>query len=69
MRYPILPIGAFIAAFLVLIPAFWLWRAGNVPTLSLIVWLFTLNIIYGVNSLLWSDSIWDKTPIWCDICE
>ena len=68
MRYPILPAGAFTAAFLVLIPALWHWRAGNVPTLSLIAWLFTLNVVYGANSLAWSDNVWDKAPVWCDIC-
>ena len=69
MRYPILPAGAFFAAFLVLIPACWLWRTRNVPTLSLIVWLFTLNVVYGANSLVWSDNVRDKAPVWCDICE
>ena len=69
MRYPALPAGAFIAAFLILIPTSWLWRAGHVPTLSLIAWLFILNIIYGVNSLLWSDDAIERVPIWCDICE
>jgi pheromone a factor receptor len=69
MRYSILPVAAFIAAFLVLVPAFWHWRARNVPTLSLIVWLFTLNVICGVNSLVWSDNVLDKAPVWCDICE
>ena len=69
MRYPILPAGAFLAAFLVLIPACWHWRTRNVPTLSLIVWLFTLNVVYGANSLVWSDNVRDKAPVWCDICE
>ena len=69
MRYPILPAGAFLAAFLVLIPACWLWRTRNVPTLSLIVWLFILNVVFGANSLVWSDNVRDKAPIWCDICE
>jgi len=69
MRYPILPAGAFLAAFLVLIPACWHWRTRNVPTLSLIVWLFTLNVAYGANSLVWSNGVRDKAPVWCDICE
>lgn len=69
MRYPILPVGAFVAAFLVLVTAFWHWRARNVPTLSLIFWLFILNVIYGVNSLAWSSDVRDKAPLWCDICE
>ena len=69
MRYPIFPAGAFIAAFLVLVPAFWHWRARNVPTVSLIVWLFILNVVCGANSLAWSDDIRDKAPVWCNICE
>ena len=69
MRYPILPVGAFLAAFLILIPVFWHWRARNIPTLSLIAWLFILNVAYGVNSLVWSNDVWDKAPLWCDICE
>ena len=69
MRYPILPAGAFVAAFFVLIPAFWHWRAGNVPTLSLIVWLFILNVVCGANSLAWSEDVWDEAPLWCDVCE
>ena len=68
MRYPILPVGAFTAASLVLIPVFWHWRAGNVPILSLTAWLFILNVVYGANSLVWSDSVQDKAPIWCDVC-
>ena len=68
MRYPIFPVGAFIGVFLVLIPALWHWRARNVPTVSLIMWLFTLNVVYGVNSLIWSDNIRDKAPMWCNIC-
>ena len=69
MRYPALPAGAFIAAFLILTPAHRLCRTGHIPTLSLIVWLFTLNIVYGANSLVWSDDAIDRVPIWCDICE
>jgi len=69
MRFPALPAGAFIAAFLILIPASWLWRAGHVHTLSLIAWLFVLNIVYGVNSLVWSDDAIERVPIWCDICK
>jgi len=69
MHYPALPAGAFIAAFLILIPAFWHWPTRHVPTLSLIAWLFITNVIYGANSLAWSDGVQDKAPIWCDICE
>ncbi|KAJ3568208.1 hypothetical protein NP233_g5864 [Leucocoprinus birnbaumii] len=62
-----LPIGCFVAAFLVLIPFPWHWQARNVPTLSLMTWLFVVNLIDGVNSLLWAGSAAIKVPVWCDI--
>ena len=62
-KRPSLPAAAFIAAFLILIPTFWHW-----PT-RLTAWLFITNVIYGTNSLVWSDGVQDKAPIWCDICE
>jgi hypothetical protein len=62
-----LPIGAFVAAFLVLIPLPWHWRARNVPTLSIIAWLFVSNIILGVNTIIWADSIDITAVVWCDI--
>ncbi|KAJ7431628.1 putative fungal pheromone GPCR, STE3-type [Mycena galericulata] len=62
-----LPIGAFIAAFLVLIPLPWHWRARNVPTLSIIAWLFFSNIMLAVNSIIWADNIRITAQVWCDI--
>ncbi|KAJ7718742.1 Rcb2.42 [Mycena metata] len=62
-----LPIGAFIAAFLVLVPLPWHWRARNVPTLSIIAWLFFSNIMLAVNSIIWADSIAITARVWCDI--
>jgi len=71
MQYPALPAGAFIAAFLILIPAFQHppTRQSEIPRFSLIVWLFITNVIYGVNSLAWSDNVQNKAPVWCDICK
>ncbi|TFK32932.1 pheromone A receptor-domain-containing protein [Crucibulum laeve] len=62
-----LPIGAFIAALLMLVPLPWHWRARNIPTLSIIVWLFFCNIGAGVNAIIWADSIRIVAPVWCDI--
>jgi len=69
MRHTNLPACAFVGAFLTLITAFWNWRAGRVPILSLIGWLFTMNVAYGANSLVWSDDAQDRVPVWCDICK
>ncbi|KAI0053492.1 fungal pheromone STE3G-protein-coupled receptor [Auriscalpium vulgare] len=62
-----LPIAAFIAAFVVLIPIPWHWRARQVSTLSIIIWLFLSNIIYAVNAIIWSDNVRVVMPVWCDI--
>lgn len=64
-----LPAGAFIAAVLVLVPLPAHWRARNVATVSLIVWFFMTNMIYFVNSLVWSDNSVPRLRVWCDIGE
>lgn len=61
------PVGAFIAAVLVLVPLPSHWRARNVATLSMIVWLFVSNVIYAVDSIIWAGNVLDSAPIWCDI--
>ena len=62
-----LSVGAFIATVLVLVPLPWHWRARNVATLSMIVWLFVSNVIYGVNSIIWAGSVSNSAPVWCDV--
>ncbi|EMD35180.1 STE3-like pheromone receptor B mating type [Gelatoporia subvermispora B] len=62
-----MPVGAFIAAALVLVPLPSHWRARNVATLAIIAWLFTLNVIYGVNSIVWRNRVLNYAPVWCDI--
>ncbi|KAI0776713.1 GPCR fungal pheromone mating factor [Trametes elegans] len=67
MAYPILPVSAFIGAFLVLIPVPSHWRARNYATVSLVAWLFVLDIVYGVNASIWSDNVRVRLLVWCDI--
>lgn len=69
MRYPQIPIFSLLAAILVLIPLPWHWRARNVATLALIFWLSVVNLIYGVNSLIWAGNVDYRIPVWCDISE
>ncbi|KAJ7691140.1 pheromone A receptor-domain-containing protein [Mycena rosella] len=59
--------GAFLASALVLFPLPWHWRARNVPTLSMLAWLLVSNLTYAINSVIWSKSIDDVVPVWCDI--
>ncbi|KAF9238458.1 pheromone A receptor-domain-containing protein [Melanogaster broomeanus] len=58
---------AFLAAALLFLPLPWHWRARNVATLSIITWLFVLNIIYGVDALIWGDNVNIVFVVWCDI--
>ncbi|GBE87044.1 Pheromone B beta 1 receptor [Sparassis crispa] len=62
-----LPAAAFIGAIVVLFPLPAHWRARNVATVSLIAWLFVVNIIYGVNTVVWAHSVENFVPVWCDI--
>ncbi|KAH7911853.1 GPCR fungal pheromone mating factor [Hygrophoropsis aurantiaca] len=67
MEYPALPFGAFLGAALVLIPLPWHWRARNIGTLAIIAWLFIMNMIYGINSIIWAGNVNNYIPVWCDI--
>ncbi|KAG2112664.1 GPCR fungal pheromone mating factor [Suillus discolor] len=67
MQYPSLPAGAFLAAALVLVPLPWHWQARNIGTLSIIAWLFIVNIIYAINTIVWDANVNNPAPLWCDI--
>lgn len=67
--HPEFPFVAFLAAVLVLIPLPWHWRAGNVATLAITAWLFVVNIIYGVDAIIWGNNVNIVIPVWCDISE
>ncbi|KAG1853501.1 GPCR fungal pheromone mating factor [Suillus subluteus] len=58
---------AFLAALSLLLPLPWHWRAQNVATLSIIAWLFILNVVYGVDAIIWSNNVNIVIPVWCDI--
>ncbi|TBU29733.1 pheromone A receptor-domain-containing protein [Dichomitus squalens] len=59
--------ASFLAATVVLIPLPSHSRARNVPTISLIVWLFVLNVAHGVNVIVWWDNLELRLLIWCDV--
>lgn len=67
MQHPELPIFAFLTAALVLVPIPWHWRARNVATLAIIFWLFVVDVIYGVNTIIWAGNVRNPVPVWCDI--
>lgn len=67
--FPGLPIASFLAAVLVLIPLPWHWRARNIPTLSIIFWLFVVNMTHGVNAIVWYHNVEIRLVVWCEISE
>lgn len=69
MVHPEFPYVSLLAAVLVLVPLPWHWRAGNVATLSIIAWLFAVNVIYGVDAIIWGSNAIIVVPVWCDISE
>jgi hypothetical protein len=69
MRHPEIPVGAAIAALLILIPLPSQIRVRNVALIVLITYTFIIDIILIVNSLLWAGHARDIAPVWCDICQ
>jgi pheromone a factor receptor len=64
-----LPIFAFLAALLTLIPLPCQWRRGNVATVAIIAWAFVVDVVYGINATIWANNAFNAFPIWCDIGE
>lgn len=64
-----LPISAFLAAILVLFPLPSYWRSRNVPILAIISWLFSVDLVQAVNSVIWLDNTRNVIPVWCDISK
>ncbi|CAE6443732.1 unnamed protein product [Rhizoctonia solani] len=64
---PELAVVSFICTVLVLIPLPWHWKARNIPTLSLIFWYAIINLLRGINAVIWAGNTEDHAPVWCDI--
>jgi pheromone a factor receptor len=67
MRHPEIQAVALIAAFLILVPLPYQWRTRNFGMISLIAWLFVVNLIYGINAIIWADNVDIVAVPWCDI--
>ena len=44
-------------------------RARNTGTILYIFWIFTTNLIFLINRIIWHDHVRNVAPIWCDISE
>jgi Pheromone A receptor len=58
--YPELPVLAFIAAVLVLIPLPRQIRARNIASIAMILWFFEYCLVSGVNAIVWSATSFGK---------
>ncbi|KIJ47232.1 hypothetical protein M422DRAFT_205956 [Sphaerobolus stellatus SS14] len=67
MHYLAFPIVSFLSVPLVLCSLPSHIRAGSVSIISLIVWLTSLSIIRGVDSIAWAGNSDIKLVVWCDI--
>ncbi|CAE6413470.1 unnamed protein product [Rhizoctonia solani] len=62
-----LPIVLFICTLLVLSPLPWHWRVRNIPTLLLIFWLAVINLMCGINGIMWGGRTTNFALVWCNI--
>lgn len=68
--YPLVPIANFIACALILIPLIHVaTRSWNTGVCVFAFWTFLQSLSTAVNTIVWSDYVKDRAPVWCDICE
>lgn len=69
MPHPGMPACALIAAILVLVPLPYHLRVRNFGIISIIAWISAVNLIYGVDAIIWADSVEIVAEVWCEISE
>ncbi|KIO22104.1 hypothetical protein M407DRAFT_79537 [Tulasnella calospora MUT 4182] len=65
--YPTFPVLASAGIVLILLPAYWHFRSGNVGTILYIVWTFIGSLNYLINSISWAGNIHNPPWFWCDL--
>ena len=68
-EYPAYPILALIAAVLVVVPFPWHLQAWNSGTCLFMIWTSLGCLNYAVNAIVWRADVFDRAPVWCDICK
>ena len=68
--FPLVPIANFGACLLIFLSTSKnMFQSWNVGAYSFAVWIAIVSFYTGLNSIIWSNSIVNKAPIWCDISE
>lgn len=65
--YPVFPIISSFAIVGCIIPIPAHWRARNIATISLGLWILGANIIFWVGTVAWHGTINNPYPVWGDI--
>ncbi|KIJ25317.1 hypothetical protein M422DRAFT_193606 [Sphaerobolus stellatus SS14] len=67
MKHPEFPIVSFLLVPFLLSSLPSHVRAKSVAIISLVAWLTVMNLIRGINSIIWADNVVIKLQVWCDI--
>ncbi|VDB95388.1 unnamed protein product [Peniophora sp. CBMAI 1063] len=67
MQHLEFPIVTFFNAVLLLDPIPFHYKSGNVAMLSMTIWLLLVNLVYGIDAILWAGTVLIKDKVWCDI--
>ncbi|KAF8646439.1 hypothetical protein AX16_007215 [Volvariella volvacea WC 439] len=66
MRVELAVLSFICATFLVLFLPLRYFRT-NIPAQAFVIWLLFVNIVQGVNAIVWADILEVRIPVWCDI--
>ncbi|KAK7032507.1 a-factor receptor [Paramarasmius palmivorus] len=67
--FPLFPILTFITFVVTLIPLPWHLQQWNAGTCAFMLWTSSVCFVFFVNSLVWSGSVANVAPVWCDIAS
>lgn len=68
--YPLVPIANFIGCVLSLIPLLHMdTRFWNTGVYVFVLWSFLSCFPVAINTVVWSNDVKDRAPVWCDICK
>ncbi|KAH8101262.1 pheromone A receptor-domain-containing protein [Cristinia sonorae] len=62
-----LSILSFLSAVLIFLLSPLHWKSHNVAVLSILIWLFVVNLVQGINSTVWLGNVAVRYLVWCDI--
>ena len=67
--YLLVPIINFVAAFLVLTTIPTIRRSPSLGILIYAIWITSLCVVRGTNTIIWADNVDVVAVVWCDFSE